>query len=185
MSDDARLFVEALIVAIVAIAMTAVIGYSVHGALQERRRRHTPDALLKISRAYSELAERVTQLEHDRARDHETIMQLRVQVEEWAAYGRLLAAKLREFTDDVPPAPKSTAVVNLTNEHQTVAQAIAMLFSLDEIDDLAFRMGISPGQISGDTTTKRARELVDYMRRHNRLDELVGLARQLRPTRGI
>ena len=77
MSDDARLFVGALIVAL---AMTAVIGYSVHGALQERRRRHTPDALLKISRAYSELAERVTQLEHDRARDHETIMQLRVQV---------------------------------------------------------------------------------------------------------
>ena len=177
MSDDARLFVEALIVAI---AMTAVIGYSVHGALQERRRRHTPDALLKISRAYSELAERVTQLEHDRARDHETIMQLRVQVEEWMIYARLLAAKLREFGEEVPPAPKRE-VSTAEPDDRLLVSSIAALFNRDEIDDLAFRLGINTEEINGESTGKRARALVGYARRHGMAEELSALAARLRP----
>jgi hypothetical protein len=54
-------------------------------------------------------------------------------------------------------------------------------FNRDEIDDLAYRLGIPSDQISGDTRSKRAAELVDYCRRHGMTEALVALIRQMRP----
>lgn len=54
-------------------------------------------------------------------------------------------------------------------------------FSLDEMHDLCFHLGISHGEIAGDTRNQFARNLVSYLQRRGRLAELVRLARQLRP----
>jgi len=58
---------------------------------------------------------------------------------------------------------------------------IAALFDVDEIDDLAFRLGIPPDEIEGKRRDTRARNLVLYADRRERVDDLVELVRQLRP----
>jgi hypothetical protein len=47
-------------------------------------------------------------------------------------------------------------------------------FSLDEIDELAYGLGIEPEDLPGETRSKRARELVEFARRQGALPELVG-----------
>ena len=54
-------------------------------------------------------------------------------------------------------------------------------FSIDEIDELAFGLGINPEDLPGETRSKRARELVEFARRAGVLPQLVGacmIARQ-------
>ena len=57
-----------------------------------------------------------------------------------------------------------TGLVGLIKEH----------FSLDEIDELAYGLGIEPEDLPGQTRSKRARELVEYARRNGDLPSLVG-----------
>lgn len=54
-------------------------------------------------------------------------------------------------------------------------------FSLEEIDELAYGIGIEPENLPGQTRSRRARELVEFARRQGTLPQLVGacmIARQ-------
>lgn len=53
-------------------------------------------------------------------------------------------------------------------------------FNAEELADLLFRLNIADGNIGGATNAAKARELVNYCRRHGRMDELVVMCRQLR-----
>lgn len=54
-------------------------------------------------------------------------------------------------------------------------------FSLSELNDLLFDLGVNYENISGDTLPSRARETVLYFQRHSRFDELVAAVQKARP----
>lgn len=56
-------------------------------------------------------------------------------------------------------------------------------FSLDELDSLCFDLGVRYESLSGDTIDKKAKELVAYCQRRQRLHDLVFRLQQLRPAR--
>jgi hypothetical protein len=64
---------------------------------------------------------------------------------------------------------------------QTLTKTIRSRFSLSEIDDLCFELGILPEEIPGNTPQGKARELVLYCQRHGRLPELIQRVAELRP----
>ncbi len=175
MSDDVTLTIEVIIVTL---AFATVIATSLYVVLVERRRFFAPNAYL------SKLSDRVGYLERQRERDHAAMLNMALELEKWKAYSRLLALRLQAFTDDVPPPPEETAVT-IPPDKRLTAQVLTALFNLDELDDLAFQLNIEPEKIGGDTRGKRARALVDYTERHGQLEELVKLARKLRPEGGI
>jgi uncharacterized coiled-coil protein SlyX len=65
--------------------------------------------------------------------------------------------------------------------HITLAGQVAEQFSVDEIDNLAFDIGIEPEDIGGATRNERARQLVDMARRHGKLQDLERRMAELRP----
>jgi hypothetical protein len=60
-------------------------------------------------------------------------------------------------------------------------EQIMAVFSLEEMHDLCFHLGVAAEDIAGDTRSQFARNLVGYLQRRGRLADLVRLARQLRP----
>jgi len=61
-----------------------------------------------------------------------------------------------------------------------LSDQITEYFDAEELADLIFRLNIGDGHIGGATNAARARELVNYCRRHGRMDELIAMCRQLR-----
>ncbi len=173
--SNVRLLVQAVVVTVV---LVVVVVWTIRAFILVWFQ--SPSPLGKMVQTMNRLSDRVDKLERDRERDHETIMQLRVQVEEWMIYARLLAAKLREFGEEVPPAPKRE-VSTAEPDDRLLVSSIAALFNRDEIDDLAFRLGINTEEINGESAGKRARALVGYARRHGMAEELIALAARLRP----
>ena len=62
-----------------------------------------------------------------------------------------------------------------------LVQGVAVHFNLDEIDNLAFAVSLEPENLEGTTRDTRARSLVQTMKRHNRLGELVEVLERERP----
>ncbi len=60
-------------------------------------------------------------------------------------------------------------------------QFIAEFFNLEDMRDLAMRLGVDFEDVAGETKEAKARSLVSYMKRRKRLSELRDLVRQLRP----
>jgi len=140
------------------------------------------DNVRKWNRLTMELSDRLATLENDRQRDHIEMQRLRLRLTELEIGVRVLIAQVKrlgespDWGDDDPP-PGDVAPVDNMALHRN----IAALFDADEIDDLAFRLGIPPDEIEGKRRDTRARNLVLYADRRERVDELVALVRQLRP----
>ena len=62
---------------------------------------------------------------------------------------------------------------------------IAAVFTTEEIGDLAFRLGVDPEDLAGETRPARARSLVDHFENLGRIEELRGLCAALRPNGGF
>jgi hypothetical protein len=54
-------------------------------------------------------------------------------------------------------------------------------FSLDELEDIRFGLGIPDGEIVGDTKNARTRELIEYVERHDLMSELLQVCKHERP----
>ena len=67
----------------------------------------------------------------------------------------------------------------------SLATLIVAAFSRDEIDGLAFDVGIDPESLGGETKATRARELVTAARQQGRLERLVEVCREFRPDGGF
>lgn len=67
----------------------------------------------------------------------------------------------------------------------SLATLIVAAFSRDEIDGLAFDVGIDPESLGGETKAARARELVTAARQQGRLERLVEVCREFRPDGGF
>lgn len=62
-----------------------------------------------------------------------------------------------------------------------LAQKIAELFNISELRELCFKLSINYEDLSGENRKDKVIELVNYFKRHRRLDELVSLCVTLRP----
>ncbi len=60
-------------------------------------------------------------------------------------------------------------------------QRLVTGFNLPELDDLIFELGIAPDEIAGQTRSAKARELVSYCQRNERLGDLEATVNRLRP----
>ncbi len=58
-------------------------------------------------------------------------------------------------------------------------------FSLDELQDLCFGLGLEWEDLAGGTRGAKARELISFLRRRGRLDALIDAIRRSRPDVGI
>lgn len=54
-------------------------------------------------------------------------------------------------------------------------------FSLDELEDLGYWLGIEAGTLSGDTPAKKACEIILFLEHHEQLGDLALLGKKLRP----
>lgn len=148
---------------------------------------YIPANVRKWNHLTMELSDRLATLENDRQRDHAEMQRLRIRLTELEIGVRVLIAQVKRLgespdwggDDATPVEPESAETAGVDN--MTLHRNIATLFDADEIDDLAFRLGIPPDEIEGKRRETRARNLVLYADRRERVDELVELVRQLRP----
>ena len=143
---------------------------------------YLPANVREWHRLTMELSKRLATLENDRQRDYTEMQRLRIRLTELEIGVRVLIAQVKrlgespDWGDDAAPPGDAAPVDNMVLDRN-----IAALFDVDEIDDLAFRLGIPPDEIEGKRRETRARNLVLYADRRERVDELVELVRQLRP----
>lgn len=103
----------------------------------------------------------------------------------------VLIAQIRRagMTPEWTPAPPSPSPNPCGQEAETerqvhLYQAIECQFDMDEMVDLAFRLGL-PDISRTETVGARARALVMHAKRRHKQDELVALCRQERPDGGF
>jgi hypothetical protein len=125
-----------------------------------------------------ELRQQINELREGRIADHALL-------QEWITYARRLGAMLREATgQEPPPEPTEHPRPVSSTDLARLARTIEARFSLDEIDGLAFDLGVS-GAISGDTQAARALSLVSVAKRRGLLVRLINLCRTARPGGGF
>lgn len=173
---------DALLLAGVLVLTVIIAGpgtYLIYAGL----RRIPPSVYAEMENAMSDMNRQLIEIRAQQAADHVAMSKLQVRVTDLEIGVRVLSAQVRRLGEEpeykIPDAPALVSVKPAND--RALAQTIAALFNRDEIDDLAFRLGINGEEISGDTVTKRARSLVDYARRHSVTEELIATARQLRP----
>lgn len=142
------------------------------------------------------LNKRVDDLQKSHAREFAETEMLRQEIENlrqevgelWRGVpillGQLKAADITPAWS--PPAQRSKRpLVRRNNGRQVdpvaLQQLIAERFSLEEINDLAFQLGIESDDLSGTTKRGKARALVEYLKDRERLEELIELVRSQRP----
>jgi XTP/dITP diphosphohydrolase len=89
---------------------------------------------------------------------------------------RILAATA--FNTAVLKTPHAEEIAqNRVNFLETFIQS----FSLDELDDLIFNLGLDPDEIAGRVKRERVRELILYFSRRQQMSDLLQLTRLVRP----
>lgn len=121
-----------------------------------------------------DLRRQIVELRESRIADHALL-------NEWIAYARRLAAMIRDLTGQEPPAepggrPRPISQVELTR----LARTIEARFSMEEIANLAFDLGVD-GKVSGETAEARAASLVKVAQKRGLTARLIELCREKRP----
>lgn len=125
-----------------------------------------------------DLRQQIHELREGRIVDHALL-------QEWITYARRLAAMFKEATGQEPPAEPQTRVRPISpGDLARLARAIQSHFSLDEINNLGFELGVD-GALSGETAEARARALVDVARKRGLIARLIALYREQRPNGGV
>ncbi len=106
-------------------------------------------------------------------------------LQEWIAYARRLGSMFREATGQEPPPEPAEHIKPVSpGSISRLVKTIEARFSYDEMNNLAFELGID-GAVSGDTAATRAVSLVNVARRRGLLVRLVELCRAERPEGGF
>jgi len=206
-STETRLIIE---VALITMAFTGVLATGLWAYVQARR--NTPGAVAELVASNDDIARRLRAMERGRESDHEMLLKMQTRLELQSAFGRaqteyigrqaaysaMLADRLRQLGQDVPPAPGNPPMpppelstplilrpVEPAGIENSLPGILAELFNNEELDDLAGRIGARPEDLIGETINRRAYSLVQWARRHRKLDKLASIARQLRPEGGI
>lgn len=106
-------------------------------------------------------------------------------LQEWIAYARRLGSMFREATGQEPPPEPAEHIKPVSpGSISRLVKTIEARFSFDEMNNLAFELGID-GAVSGDTAATRAVSLVNVARRRGLLVRLIELCRSERPDGGF
>lgn len=123
----------------------------------DRQQKRLDDTLQRLDKAFERIDQLETEMDDlrdERDADHE-LMQA------WIAYARKTTARLKELTGEEPP-PEPSSVPRRRTGRVALARWIEQRFSVEEIDGLAFEMGLSTDELSGETRAARARSLVQW-----------------------
>jgi hypothetical protein len=125
-----------------------------------------------------DLRRQIYELREGRVADHALL-------QEWITYARRLASMFKEATGQEPPPEPTTRARGVSpDDLARLARTIQAHFSIDEIDSLAFELGVTSA-MSGDTAEARARSLVDIARKRGLIARLIQLYREQRPNGGL
>ncbi len=168
--------------------------------MQEKFRKQLQEQLLLQQQTNRFLTKRVDELEKSRAREFAETVILRQEMEDLRQVVGEFRRGLAVLTDqlkaaNIPPAwsPPAAAARNPSTggsgdrgiDTTSLRHVLVGRFSRDEIDELAFQMGIEADELSGTTKATRTRSLVEYLKDRGRLKELVQLVRAQRPDSGL
>lgn len=144
------------------------------GALEKLERTLTSQAnrMEMQNKRIDALEAEIDELREGRAGDHELL-------QSWIAYARKTTARLKELTGEEPP-PEPSAKPPRTGR-ATLSRLIGQRFNVDEIDGLAFELGLEKDELSGDTRAARARALVSWAADRGLLSELGRRVEAARP----
>lgn len=103
----------------------------------------------------------------------------------WVSYAhRRAARRSRAGERRGRPAARAKPVADgrrYSGSLNALHQMLVRHFNLEELRDLCFSMGINYDELSGDNLSGKARELIAYVERRSRLQELIRVARAQRP----
>lgn len=159
-----------------AIVVTALVAFSsgmlLYGVIRDRR-----DPF-----SYRRMSNLVKGLAHDLSRAEVRLMQAESLAEEYEHGATLLLQFIRQKGWQTPWQP--TRAAHLRNGGALLLPLYELFydrFSDEELRDLAIRVGAGEDATEGSTHSARARCLVEYARRHDLVDEIVAVGRELRP----
>lgn len=177
-SETTRLLWEAIIVTL---ALSAVGAGALYLFVQSRR--NAPDSTRRWNQLATELSNRISTLEKERERDHAAMLRIQLRLAEVEIGVRILIAQVRRLgaEPDWMPAADTPATVSDVIDDVALYRSIAALFNVEELDDIAFRLGLDPESLEGKRKETRARSLVTAAKQRDLLPELIDVARQLRP----
>ena len=132
--------------------------------------------------SYRQMSSLVKELAHDLSRAEVRLMEAESLVEEYEHGTTLLIQFIRNKGWQSPWRP--TRIAHLRNGGALLLPLYELLydrFSGDELHDLAFRIGAGADATEGNTHSARARCLVEYVKRHGLIDEILKAGREVRP----
>lgn len=146
-----------------------------------------PPALRTMSGTMDDVTRRVRTLERQRAGDHALIMQLREQQASDAHYIVSLLDGIEQLLQQLdlarilpvwrpPERPELLNGVSIVD----LQTGIQNWFSTGEVNDLAFRLGIDPEELTGDGKSARCRSLVTMAEDRDKVDELIAILQKER-----
>lgn len=153
--------------------VAAVSGWLAYVAASKRR----PDLYQHYEQALADMSARLEATDH-------RVDRLRAALQVEQEYSYELARVMREAGLHPPPRPQIAPQDADGDGMAALARRVAACFSIDEIDTLAFEMGLV-GKVTGETLENRAASLVMAALRRGRLSELVAIARRERPNGGF
>ncbi len=187
--DGLRLLIEAIVM-ISAVVVIGGAGYFVVAQARrkapatwqqmedryDRQQKRLDDALHRLDEAWQRIDQLETEMDDlrdERDSDHE-LMQA------WIAYARKTTTRLKELTGEEPP-PEPSAITRRRTGRAALTRFIEERFNVEEIDGLAFDLGVAADQLAGDTRSARSRALVQWAADRGRLAELRRRAEEARP----
>lgn len=135
-----------------------------------------------------DLKRQIAELREGRIADHALMQDWITYARRWVDYAKRLAVLLAATGQELPPEPimaePQSSPRNATLDMARLARHIGAAFSLDEMKELAFELGIDAA-LTGDTPGTRSVSLVQIAQRRGLLLRLVELCRRERPEGGF
>lgn len=81
-----------------------------------------------------------------------------------------------------PTVPGNAGIVSLSwKQRQNLYYLLTTRFNVEELHELCFLLGIPDDELPKQSATKKTRELIGYLERRNRIQDLIDLGSELRP----
>ncbi len=155
------------VIALLIISVSAILrrngnGYSAPPSTQSSQSKQTGQV------------EQAEQAERELRRVMEIAEEYRGLAEMWREVANQRGEQLRRIGITPDTQAAATTLTRLATD-------LRRLFSEDEIDQLAFEIGVNPDELAGEGIVERSRNLVLMMDRRNKLGALVAAMRAARP----
>lgn len=137
---------------------------------------------------YSSMEQTIGALSEQVREMHAEMSRLQVRVAELTAGVRILTSQLRSLgamPDYLLPTegPEGVSTMDALPEASAVYERLVRSYGLNDLNDLAFSLGISVDELGESTLSGRARALVEYVQRRDQLPDLLSALRTKRPTK--